>query len=51
MQSFEWPVEIAVCGSESEPYLRHLAFSRAVVKLVVTSVKRPLNQCNKQGCH
>lgn len=48
-QSFEWPVVIAVCGSESEPYLRHLAFSRAVVKLVVISVKRPLNQCNKSG--
>ena len=48
-QSFEWPVVIAVCGSESEPYLRHLVFSRAVVKLVVISVKRPLNQCNKSG--
>ena len=46
-QSFEWPVVIAVCGSESEPYLRHLAFSRAVVKLVVFNVKRPLNQCNE----
>ena len=46
-QSFEWPFVIAVCGSESEPYLRHLAFSRAVVKLVVFNVKRPLNQCNE----
>ncbi|CAH3026361.1 unnamed protein product [Porites evermanni] len=46
-QSFEWPVVIAVCGSESEPYLRHLAFSRTVVKLVVFSVKRPLNQYNE----
>ena len=46
-QSFEWPVVIAVCGSESEPYLRHLAFSRAVVKLVVFNVKRPLNQYNE----
>lgn len=45
--SFEWPVVIAVCGSESEPYLRHLAFSRAVVKLVVFNVKRPLNQYNE----
>ena len=33
--SFEWPVVIAVCGSESQPYLRYLTFSRAVVKLVV----------------
>lgn len=45
--SFEWPVVIAVCGSKSEPYLRYLAFSRAVVKLVVFNVNRRLNQYNE----
>lgn len=40
--SFEWPVVIAVCGSESvENYgLQFLMFSRAVVKLVVLNIPR-----------
>ena len=39
--SFEWPVVIAVCGSKSTPDLCYLAFSRAVVKLVVVNVNWP----------
>ena len=39
--SFEWPVVIAVCGSKSTPDLCFLAFSRAVVKLVVVNVNWP----------
>ena len=40
--SFEWPVVIAVCGTESvENYgLKFLMFSRAVVKLVVLNIER-----------
>ena len=45
--SFEWPVVIAVCGSESHPELRYLTFSRAVVKLVVVNVKRPLKKSSQ----
>ena len=37
-QSFEWPVVIVVCGSEPHPDLCYLAFSRAVVKLVVVNI-------------
>jgi len=40
-QSFEWPVVIAVCGRKSHPDLCHLAFSRAVAKLVVVNVNWP----------
>ena len=40
-QSFEWPVVIVVCGSETRPALCYLAFSRAVVKLVVVNVNWP----------
>ena len=40
-QSFEWPVVIAVCGRKSHPDLCHLAFFRAVAKLVVVNVNWP----------
>lgn len=59
--SFEWPVVIAVCGSESDPNIRHvyggefyfyilryLMFSRAVVKLVVFNVKRSLKESGEE---
>ena len=42
--SFEWPVVIAVCGSESDPDLSYLTFSRTVVKLVVVNVKMPFKK-------